>query len=479
MYQSFDISTSHVTPQFTGCPTPDVLVTRSDKAKTTRLFGLELFDGEQKATARMLVAKAARRERASVGFINAHCVNVAARDAGYRSALEQCDHLLPDGSGVRIAAKLAGKSYGDNLNGTDLFPLICEEAARRGVSLFLVGGKDGVAIGAGLEMMRRYPGLQIAGAEHGYFRREDTAGLIGRINGSGAGMLLVGFGVPTQERWLADHGASIAVPVQMGVGGLFDYYSNRIPRAPQAVRDMGCEWVWRLAQEPRRLAERYLLGNAAFLVRACLHAIEVRSGISPLAAIKRAGDFVSTFIGLMLLAPIFAAIALAIKLEDRGPVFFTQTRIGEGGKPFRVWKFRSMVIDAERVRAQLEGHSERDSVCFKMRRDPRITRVGTLLRRTSLDELPQLFNVLLGEMSLVGPRPALPQEVNSYWDRALRRLSAKPGITCTWQVSGRAEVPFSEQVEMDIDYVERQNPMRDLILLLQTVPAVITGRGAY
>ncbi|KLI65132.1 WecB/TagA/CpsF family glycosyltransferase [Aurantiacibacter marinus] len=479
MYQSFDTSTAHAAAQHNSWATRSLPSRFASKPKTTSLFGLDLLDGDKVATARMLVEKAIRRERATVGFINAHCVNVAAKDAAYRDALQNCDHLLPDGSGVRIAARLAGKSYRDNLNGTDLFPLICDEAAQRGATLFLLGGEDGVAIGAALEMMRRYPGLRIVGAEHGYFRREDTAGLISRINGSGADMLLVGFGVPMQERWLADHAGSIAASVQMGVGGLFDYYSNRIPRAPQAVREMGCEWVWRLAQEPRRLAERYLIGNAAFLARACIHAVEVRTGVAPTAAIKRAGDFMATFIGLMLLAPIFAVIALAIKLEDRGPVFFSQTRIGEGGKPFRVWKFRSMIIDAERVRAQLEAHSDRDSVCFKMRRDPRITRVGALLRRTSMDELPQLFNVLTGDMSLVGPRPALPQEVNAYWDRALHRLHAKPGITCTWQVSGRAEIPFAEQVEMDIDYVERHNPLHDIVLLLRTVPAVITGRGAY
>lgn len=457
------------------------LALRSSSAgfTTTQLFGLDIVNAEQQAIAKDLVDRAMSGRRTQIAFINAHCVNIAARDDSYMRALLAADMLLPDGSGMRAAARLAGREFGDNLNGTDLFPMICAEAARTGARLYLLGGLPGVAMQAAANMKERYPGLKIAGVRNGYFDREDTAAVVREINECGADMLFVGFGVPLQECWLADHGASIEAPVQLAVGGLFDYYSGRIPRAPETVRQLGCEWIWRLAQEPRRLAQRYLLGNLAFLARAGLHAFTVRAGWNPVAAIKRAGDFVAVAIGLLLLAPIFAAIALAIKLEDGGPVFFSQTRIGAGGKPFRVWKFRSMVIDAERVRKELEAQSERDGVCFKMRRDPRITRVGALLRRTSLDELPQLFNVLNGDMSLVGPRPALPQEVSVYWDRALQRLDAKPGITCIWQVSGRAEIPFAQQVEMDIDYVESHGPLRDIALLARTVPAVLTGRGAY
>ena len=180
-----------------------------------------------------------------------------------------------------------------------------------------------------------------------------------------------------------------------------------------------------------------------------------------------------------LLGPLFAALCLLITLDDRGPVFFRQTRIGAGGKPFRMWKFRSMAVDAEKRRAELLAQSERDSTCFKMKRDPRITRVGVWLRRLSLDELPQLFNVLRGEMSIVGPRPALPQEVLTYDGRALQRLHGAPGLTCSWQVSGRAEIPFAQQVEMDIAYLEQRSLTRDIALIAKTVPAVVSGRGAY
>ncbi len=476
MYQSFDFSEAASLSSAQGA---GAAIRGAKSRETFRLFGLDLYAGERDQVARMLVRRAVADVKTRVSFINAHCVNVAAKDDHYRSILKESHFLLPDGSGLRIAAKLARQRYGDNLNGTDLFPLICEYAAQAGASLFLLGGEPGVADAAAAEMQRRYPGLKVAGTQHGYFDRANNAQVIDQINASKADMLFVGFGVPLQEKWVAENSARLAAPVTLAVGGLFDYYSGRIPRAPAAFRKAGCEWVWRLAQEPRRLAERYLLGNAIFLLRALLNGLNARTGFGINALAKRLIDVVATGLGLVALAPVFLAIALAIKLEDGGPVLFSQTRIGKDGKPFRMFKFRSMVMDAEKRRAALASQSDRDSVCFKMRRDPRITRVGSLLRRTSLDELPQLFNVFGGTMSLVGPRPALPQEVTAYSSRAFKRLSAKPGITCTWQVSGRAEIPFERQVEMDIDYVERPSLLRDFVLLARTLPAVLSARGAY
>jgi lipopolysaccharide/colanic/teichoic acid biosynthesis glycosyltransferase len=172
-------------------------------------------------------------------------------------------------------------------------------------------------------------------------------------------------------------------------------------------------------------------------------------------------------------------IALAIKATSQGPVLFKQTRIGQGGRPFRMLKFRSMYIDAEARRAELLDRSDRDGVCFKSRHDPRVTAVGRLLRRTSLDELPQLVNVLKGDMSLIGPRPALPEEVAAYPPAALERLSVPAGISGLWQVSGRAEIGFEEMVELDIAYARNATVMTDIKLLLRTTTAVVTGRGAY
>ncbi|MEO1087278.1 MAG: sugar transferase, partial [Acidobacteriota bacterium] len=194
---------------------------------------------------------------------------------------------------------------------------------------------------------------------------------------------------------------------------------------------------------------------------------------------KRGFDVAVAVALLLVLSPLMAAVAAAIKLESPGPVFFRQVRIGERGRPFQLWKFRSMVVDAEVRRKALENDETLSGgVRFKIERDPRITRIGFWIRRLSIDELPQLVNVLRGEMSLVGPRPPIPQEVAAYDLHERRRLDSKPGLTCIWQVSGRSLIPFDEQVLMDIDYSERQSWKLDLKLLLRTVPAVLRGRGA-
>ncbi len=195
---------------------------------------------------------------------------------------------------------------------------------------------------------------------------------------------------------------------------------------------------------------------------------------------KRGMDCVGAAVGLLLLSPFFALLAVLIKLESPGPVLFTQTRIGEGGVAFRCWKFRSMFVDAEQRKQELLSQNEMaGGTTFKMKHDPRITRVGRFIRKASIDELPQLWNVLAGDMSLVGPRPPVPQEVAQYSAYEKRRLSAKPGITCTWQVSGRSDIPFPEQVRLDIEYIENRSLWLDISLLLRTVPAVLLARGAY
>ena len=456
------------------------IAARRKTLATDELFGLPLVNAVRADAAEEIVRAAHTGMKKVVNFVNAHCVNVAGQDADYSHALGRSDLLLPDGSGMRIAAKLAGVAMGENLNGTDLFPEICERAADRGLPIFLLGGTYGVSGEAGRTMRALFPALQVAGSMHGYFDSKDEELVIARINASGAKILFVGFGVPLQEKWIERNRHRLDVPVILGVGGLFDYYSGRIPRAPQAIRNVGCEWAWRLAQEPRRMAKRYLYGNAAFLVRALHHAVDVRGIASAVSdGLKRSLDLVVTLVALTFLMPIFLAVAAAIKWEDGGPVFFKQTRVGMEGRNFKMLKFRSMYIDAEARRAALLAHSERDGTCFKMREDPRITRTGRFIRRFSLDELPQLFNVISGEMSLVGPRPALPVEAESYSGNCWDRLKGKPGLTCIWQVSGRADIPFEKQVEMDRDYLSMRSLMVDFGLLFKTVPAVLSGRGAY
>jgi exopolysaccharide biosynthesis polyprenyl glycosylphosphotransferase len=195
--------------------------------------------------------------------------------------------------------------------------------------------------------------------------------------------------------------------------------------------------------------------------------------------LKRMVDLLLVGVGLVAAAPLLAAIAVGIKLDSPGPIFYRQQRVGKDGRPFRMIKFRSMRQDADRQLEALRAQNEATGPLFKMKNDPRITRVGRVLRRLSLDELPQLFNVLKGEMSLVGPRPPIPAEVEEYEDWQCGRLRAVPGITGLWQVSGRSEVPFHDMVRLDLHYVRNWSLALDLEILWRTIPAVLTSRGAY
>lgn len=194
---------------------------------------------------------------------------------------------------------------------------------------------------------------------------------------------------------------------------------------------------------------------------------------------KRALDAVAAGLALLLLSPLFALIAAAIKLDSPGPVFYRSSRVGVGGRLFVFYKFRSMVHGADRIRDLLQDQNEADGPVFKIARDPRITRVGRVLRRTSLDELPQIWNILKGEMSLVGPRPPIPREVLQYEPWQLRRLAVRPGLTCLWQISGRSEIGFDEWMRLDMEYIDHRSFLLDLKILLRTVPAVMSGKGAY
>jgi len=194
---------------------------------------------------------------------------------------------------------------------------------------------------------------------------------------------------------------------------------------------------------------------------------------------KRVLDVAVSVLALAVLLPLLAAIAVMVKLDSPGPVLLRQRRVGRNRRPFACLKFRSMVTDAERRRRELTSLNEMSGPVFKIRNDPRITRVGRVLRKYSLDEVPQLVNVLRGEMSLVGPRPPLPEEVELYEPRYLRRLDVTPGLTCLWQISGRNELGFERWMELDLYYVEHRSLMLDIEILLRTLPAVISARGAY
>ncbi len=195
---------------------------------------------------------------------------------------------------------------------------------------------------------------------------------------------------------------------------------------------------------------------------------------------RRFLDVLATGGGLLCLSPLFVMTALAIRLESKGPVFYAQERIGKDGRRFKMWKFRSMVQNAEALKSALiaqQGGKEGDR--FKMVHDPRITKVGRFIRKYSIDGLPQLWNVLIGDMTLIGPRPPVWREVAKYNNKALRRLEVKPGLTCLWQIGGRSDLTFDQQVDLDTHYIDRTKPTEEVMVFLKTIPAVVLGKGAY
>ena len=221
-------------------------------------------------------------------------------------------------------------------------------------------------------------------------------------------------------------------------------------------------------------------GRALLHARLWLKSAVWRGVIAGSLAIKRGLDILAGTAGLLALSPLLLTVIALIKLEDRGPIFFRQMRVGLRGRPFGMWKFRSMVLNADALKDQLLKQNEmQGGVTFKMKNDPRITRIGKYLRKFSIDEMPQLYNVLQGDMSLVGPRPPVPREVQEYTVEDRQRLLAKPGLTCFWQVGGRSEIDFNGQVRLDVEYIKSQSVWLDIKLLFKTVPAVVLGKGAY
>ena len=239
-------------------------------------------------------------------------------------------------------------------------------------------------------------------------------------------------------------GLQTSFPLQLGASRIRTSQANR-----SLVRSGLRRATWRLLEPARQMAKRTL-------------------------------DIFGSATLLLALSPVFLLLATLVKLDSRGPVFFRQTRVGRWGRHFTLLKFRSMHIDAEeRKQALAEQVMGEGELRFKMKNDPRITRVGRLLRKTSMDELPQLWNILIGDMSLVGPRPPIQPEVDQYSLPERQRLDVTPGLTCIWQVSGRSDIPFDRQVELDVTYIHEQSLWLDLVLLFKTVPAVVLGRGAY
>ena len=206
---------------------------------------------------------------------------------------------------------------------------------------------------------------------------------------------------------------------------------------------------------------------------------ESTRGFSFYEAIKRLIDITCSFVGILVLSPLFIIIAIIIKFTSKGPVFFSQKRVGRNCKEFDMYKFRSMVVNAEELKEKLAAQNEMSGPMFKMKDDPRVTKVGKFIRKTSIDELPQLWNILKGDMSLVGPRPSLPKEVAQFDEWMYKRLEVKPGLTCYWQVSGRNNIDFEDWMKLDIRYVEEKNLWIDIKLICKTVFVLFGDKNAH
>lgn len=237
-------------------------------------------------------------------------------------------------------------------------------------------------------------------------------------------------------------------------------WDAKIERLPPAMRSPLC----RTGARARRMRLRAVLGFR---------------GVGPV--LRRALDIAASLTALVLLFPVFLAAAIAIKVTSRGPILFKQERVGQWGRRFKMLKLRTMVTNAEAKKTELQAavSGALDGVRFKIKDDPRITTVGRILRKFSIDELPQLWNVLVGDMTLIGPRPPVWREVALYDPRALRRLEVRPGLTCLWQISGRSDLSFEQQVELDIQYIDKTQPVDEVKILVRTIPAVLSGKGAY
>ena len=385
--------------------------------------------------------------------------------------------------GHRASRKTGPPDIRRHLNGTDLFGPLCRCLAFRNIPVFFLGGREGVAEAAAENTVADCPNLTVAGTHHGYFSPRQEDEVIDKINASGARVVFVAFGVPSQDTWIARVRHRLNAPVILGVGGLLDFASGRIPRAPLWMRKSGTEWLYRLKCEPRRMWQRYLVGNITFTFNAAKYAFNQRKrrivrSIDRVFA--RAMDIGASAIGLLVLSPLLLATAVAVRLESKGPALYRQIRVGENGAHFEIFKFRSMRTDGpSQAELSQQNHDRNDGVTFKLKRDPRITRIGRIIRKFSIDELPQLWNVLKGDMSLVGPRPALPVEVEKYSTVERRRLRGKPGITCFWQIMGRADLPFDRQVVLDVAYLQKRTIWMDIAILLKTPTAVFSARGAY
>lgn len=453
------------TPTLTDTPgraARPVMRTNPDKLpfETRRVLDIDVIDAQPRKLVHWIQARARTRSSLRLAWVTAHQARRIPESWQDIRAIQHFDALIADGHTMQAAARLGRAKLGANTSFAPLFMPLCRALADDGQRLFIVGGQPGEAPELANRLKRMMPRLRIAGTHPAGFQQAADGRVAARIRRSRANLVILAGRNPEQDQRLSELVQHLDTPVVLRIGALPPLQAVT---SAQITEGLASASVSRL----ETIAAAWEAGRSA-------------RGAAVSRFLKRALDVSIASLAVAGLSPLMISTALAIRLESRGPALFRQTRTGENGKPFTMYKFRSMHTDAEaRLAALMKKNDRNDGVTFKLRQDPRITRIGHFIRKFSIDELPQLLNVIKGDMSLVGPRPALPREVDLYSVHDKGRLSGKPGITGIWQVSGRADIPFQKMVEMDIDYLKTRTIWTDIILLARTPLAVLAAKGAY
>ena len=436
----------------------------------------------------------------SFAFIDAAGLSKANELADLKHAFSSADLLIPRGRGINVSMNLINRGQSPSAKSSSLYRelLLSLEAFEKPVILFTDNKRD--AHKAEIEIKKLYPNLtlQITICDTQYDK--STQWFLDEIKKIEPSAVLFALQTPLQERLMARVKSNSTAPLLAALGyPLFDAIfevsegfsfarlRHSVLLSPMRLLKTLVGTLYRTPNVEDKHHSRInsILRQWGWSTRFKRLSIRTKSSLWLLrckmqSVLKRAIDLLGAGLGLLFLLPLLIPVAIGIKVTSPGPLFYSQVRVGHRGKLFRMWKFRSMYIDADaRKAALMEQNESADGVIFKMKKDPRITPIGRIIRRLSIDELPQLYNVLTGEMSLVGPRPALESEVAQYPVLARARLEAMPGLTGLWQISGRSDLPFDKQVLLDTAYVNQQSALNDVKLIAKTIPAVVSGKGAY
>ena len=441
-------------------------------------------------------------------FCDARALNGCQGDTVAAETLKHAELLIPRGKALKLQLASMGVATSLKTTAEQFYDELFLEIEHRQLSTVILVDKKALAAEVDQLLAQRYPGLVYRIETLGDQYRFSTSELADSLSQSGSKIVVSLLPSPQRERMFSRLNQRMANQLFIGVGeglpeALLELHATESSLAQRArlwLRKRRhslvlspTHWpayIWRwLApkgeQQPGDVSLNQSVYGSPWRVRLQRTLIAAKSTSFRLKrsltqTTKRLLDLLGVGTGILLLSPLLAIVAFIIKVTSPGPIFYSQIRVGLRGKRFRMWKFRSMYIDADQRKAELEAQNEMaGGVLFKMKHDPRITPVGRIIRRLSIDELPQLLNVLTGEMSLVGPRPALPKEVEAYPVLARARLEVKPGLTGLWQISGRSDLPFDKQVLLDTAYVHTQSTSNDIKLIAKTIPAVVSGKGAY